>query len=156
MEQANSQVTVLMQTNSDSYKTSALNLLDTIEDMVLFIISDAGTLLRGKHISLTRTIADYDAILNGNNVLRKRGEFYIWSGQSYGYLTDYSTGKFETASAFKYNTFTFRYSFDTTSSMKCLREADMASSTYSSRLERVSITDALFSYESSVKVDSDG
>lgn len=88
MEQSNSQVTVLMQTNSNSYKGS-LNSNSLIEDMVLFIISDAGTLLRGKHISLTRATDTHDAMLVGTNVLRKRGEFYIWSGQSYGYLTDY-------------------------------------------------------------------
>ncbi len=40
--------------------------------------------------------------------------------------------------------------------MKCLREVDLASASYSSRLERVVIDSALSQFSSSVKVDANG
>jgi hypothetical protein len=53
MDESNSQVTVLVSTNSASLKTSSVN-TNSAYDMVLFVISDAGALLRGKHISLNK------------------------------------------------------------------------------------------------------
>jgi len=61
MEESNSQVTVLLSTDSPSFKTSSLNVNTGITDMALFVISDAGTLVRAKHISLSRSSSTLSA-----------------------------------------------------------------------------------------------
>lgn len=76
---------VLISTNSNSLKSSMLQ-DSTITDAVLYMVSDTGTLLRGKHITLATSTNKYSTTLT-NNIMKKSGDFYIWAGISYGYTT---------------------------------------------------------------------
>lgn len=53
---------------------------------MLFIISDGGSLVRGKHITLATSSQTYSQVL-AHNVLKAYNDFYIFTGHSYGYVT---------------------------------------------------------------------
>lgn len=80
---------ILISSDGDKYKAGNLKINGVI-DASLFVISEAGTLIRGKHITFARGSNLWSAML-APNILKKHNDFYIWAGHSQGFETDYQS-----------------------------------------------------------------
>lgn len=98
---------------------------------ILFRVSDSGSVQDGRQISLNKaTTGTISASTSNFNILKRYGNYFIWSGHSYGFYTKYSsTVSFVTSSTQRYNAYTYKYLWDKDESYKCYPEYDITINT---------------------------
>ena len=79
----------MLSTSSNDLKSSSYgHSAQTLLDMVIYRVSDSGSVIKGKQISLSIDTSSntIDSVLQ-NNLLKRSGDYYMWAGHSYGYST---------------------------------------------------------------------
>jgi hypothetical protein len=84
-DETKKQATLLIGSDDAAFKSSSLA-VSSVTDAILYVVSDSGSVQRGKHITLATSSKTYTTNL-AHNTLRAYGDYYLYVGYSTGYVT---------------------------------------------------------------------
>ena len=143
---SNFQTTLMLRNNNPYYKSSNLNTNNAIYDIAFVVVSDSGSIIKVVDVSNAQSSNAAQSFafgesspFYGHNMLRTSGNYYIWSGQSYGFYTSYQDQTFVTSGSNRYNTLTYKFQFDVQSTYDCVQNSDISTSQITSLCKKNSL-----------------